>query len=36
MRFFFTLLFVLIFNFSYAEDINIIELHENKTLDQLV
>ena len=36
MRLFFTLLFVSIFNFLYADDIDIIELHENKTLDQLV
>ena len=36
MRLFFTLFFVSIFNFLYADDIDIIELHENKTLDQLV
>ena len=36
MRFFYTLFFVLISNFLYADDINVIELHETKTLDQLV
>ena len=36
MRLFFTLFFVLISCFLYADDINIIELHETKTLDQLV
>ena len=35
MRFFFTIFFVLISNFLYAEDIKI-KLHETKTLDQLV
>ena len=35
MRLFFTLFFVLISNFLYAEDIKI-KLHETKTLDQLV
>ena len=36
MRLFFTLFFVLIFDSLYADDINRIELHETKTLDQLV
>ena len=36
MRLFYTLFFILISNFLYAEDISIIELHETKTLDQLV
>ena len=36
MRLFLILLSVSIFNSLYAENIDIIELHENKTLDQLV
>ena len=36
MRLFFTLFFVLISNVLYADDTNVIELHETKTLDQLV
>mgnify|MGYP004172227363 CR=1 FL=1 len=36
MRLFFTIFFVLISNVLYADDTNVIELHETKTLDQLV